>query len=1313
MARAETLRLDFLHAFGSGCGHKLRDTVCLGDDDSRTVIYLVGRHIAVKSLINDDTNFIKEPDKVTRITAMTITPEKSKRFLAVAEFIEMENSPLVSVFDLKTGAYFKRIRQLGFSDMNAEAFVCICFSSDSRLIAVMSGPPDYVAIVWDWYKDKLIAKYAIGSKVTRISINPKDHNLLCTTGPSHWRSWRIDEKTFKSQPSFSGMDRSQTYTDHAWMNEEVVIAASENGEVFVVRNGEVVQVIEFPFGKTLEAVQRLGHSEVTTLICGSKGFFVGSSEGIVAYWEKVMQDDPASFDQFNFQFARTWDLGEKRTVISLSLSHNELSLAYALESNSVGTCRLTQNIAEMREVYSQTFCKGYHSGPIQSMDLAIQRPLILTCSTRDSSIRVWNYLTFSCEVYKNLHDAKDIAGLADSIHRQVLCAAFHPSGYYIAISFEDKIRMFHLLYDDLRFYREINIKNANCLRFSNGGHFLAAAASKVVYIFTSYTLEHVEQFKSHTNTVNDMAWSRNDLRITTVGGDGAVFEYDIQSSSKEREFISRNTDYTSVAYIDDAIVTCGVDAGQSVLREQVDTDWKTHNVAVKSKLTQIHYFKTYHGLSCLLAGDSNGSIHMLGFKAGSAVLGEIVAHNGGVTRIRSSQDGRFVFSCGNDGVIFIYHVIEPREMLQPMDRMELDQKEKDDAYNKLVDDRLAEIVLIPRNLLDQFKINVEGFNQEINNMKQKIEYHKGQQEMQYNEQLKEMRETMWNELQTLVNKYDEITRDKAKQEREYLEKFENLGKAHHNAVDNVEELYEKKLSIEDEKFRRLEKERTGIKNMYEDQIRTLQKQNEEAIENLAKEFRDTLKQTQDQYESTRKTAEELKLVYEERLAQQEDEHENEILEVREKYEAEVEAQSAENTKFRRENENLVSEQKMFIEEHETIHVKLEKKRQTLIKLDETIGEYKGLIQHLEQERDEKEKNLLEKESKIRDYKSQIKDLDKTKHVLDARKKEILDEIQPKDQEIVLLKKKLKRIHNDCDKERKLNQDLKKKMDEKGEMQKKLQEERKAKKGQTKEREKKLRDILNDIHAVVNNQDSKIWVDEIKKLYKKYVSTELGKVSKKDPECIDEMEEQMRYMQKSIGLMKDTQSRSEMKAKEDMHKRTMENSSLITELYQLRNAKKNNENRIKQLQLQMKNIQHAINTTEREIKQRKPSESQRSVTTLPDINPLPVPRSISAKPKSTPPASKLYKGSVLDSKISQLQEKQRITQLNSEVQSRREENYYLKMELNRLRDEISKSASALYVDSSVQDMVGNFGSYIQRDLTSVEIEPEMRSTSREE
>lgn len=56
------------------------------------------------------------------------------------------------------------------------------------------------------------------------------------------------------------------------------------------------------------------------------------------------------------------------------------------------------------------------------------------------------------------------------------------------------------------------------------------------------------------------------------------------------------------------------------------------------------------------------------------------------------------------------------------------------------------------------------------------------------------------------------------------------------------------------------------------------------------------------------------------------------------------------------------------------------------------------------------------------------------------------------------------------------------------------------------RERKLRDILNDINQAVTHLDRQKWIDEMKRLFKNYVSSELGKVVKKDPECIEEMEE---------------------------------------------------------------------------------------------------------------------------------------------------------------------------------------------------------------
>ena len=162
------------------------------------------------------------------------------------------------------------------------------------------------------------------------------------------------------------------------------------------------------------------------------------------------------------------------------------------------------------------------------MDVALQRPLLVTCSQQDASVRIWNYAAMKCELAKKLYvvdkDAMDFVG--ESMSKPLLSVAFHPSGYYLAIGFIDKVRIFHVLYDELRFYKEINVRNATLLKFSNGGQYLACGAGKIVHIYTTYSLELVcEPLKDHINNVTDMAWFKKDLSFCTIGSDGKYNEY--------------------------------------------------------------------------------------------------------------------------------------------------------------------------------------------------------------------------------------------------------------------------------------------------------------------------------------------------------------------------------------------------------------------------------------------------------------------------------------------------------------------------------------------------------------------------------------------------------------------------------------------------------------------------------------------------------------------------------------------------------------------------------------------------------------------
>lgn len=68
---------------------------------------------------------------------------------------------------------------------------------------------------------------------------------------------------------------------------------------------------------------------------------------------------------------------------------------------------------------------------------------MITCSREDSTIRLWNYKTFSCEMAREYFVLEDLA--IREAAKPLISVAMHPSGYYMAASFIDKIRIHHIL----------------------------------------------------------------------------------------------------------------------------------------------------------------------------------------------------------------------------------------------------------------------------------------------------------------------------------------------------------------------------------------------------------------------------------------------------------------------------------------------------------------------------------------------------------------------------------------------------------------------------------------------------------------------------------------------------------------------------------------------------------------------------------------------------------------------------------------------------------------------------------------------------
>ena len=146
-----------------------------------------------------------------------------------------------------------------------------------------------------------------------------------------------------------------------------------------------------------------------------------------------------------------------------------------------------------KEIKTDLMCKGFHSGAISAIDIAVQRPIIVTASRDDSTIRVWNYYTYTCELAREYYVLDDMT--IKEAAKPLISVAIHPSGYYVAASFINKIQIYHILHDSMRHFKNVEVKSANRMKFSVGGHLFFAADNKSISVFNAYNLQRLHVLK--------------------------------------------------------------------------------------------------------------------------------------------------------------------------------------------------------------------------------------------------------------------------------------------------------------------------------------------------------------------------------------------------------------------------------------------------------------------------------------------------------------------------------------------------------------------------------------------------------------------------------------------------------------------------------------------------------------------------------------------------------------------------------------------------------------------------------------------------
>lgn len=178
--------------------------------------------------------------------------------------------------------------------------------------------------------------------------------------------------------------------------------------------------------------------------------------------------------------------------------------------------------------------QSLHQGNIKCMATCPWKSIFMTYSEDDRILKIWNFLSESVILKKQFSD-------------DITCISLHPTGLYCFVGFVDKIKLMSILLDDMITTRELKVSNCSQVSFSRGGQLFALVLENMIKVIITVNFHCKFVLKGHVKNVEAMEWSYDDSKLYTVGLEGAVYEWDMNTGVRSGEVVLKNVILRDIA----------------------------------------------------------------------------------------------------------------------------------------------------------------------------------------------------------------------------------------------------------------------------------------------------------------------------------------------------------------------------------------------------------------------------------------------------------------------------------------------------------------------------------------------------------------------------------------------------------------------------------------------------------------------------------------------------------------------------------------------------------------------------------------------
>ncbi|KAJ3214944.1 Cilia- and flagella-associated protein 57 [Dinochytrium kinnereticum] len=640
------------------------------------------------------------------------------------------------------------------------------------------------------------------------------------------------------------------------------------------------------------------------------------------------------------------------------------------------------------EIKCDRLAQPFHNGNIVGMDTCARKPLVATCGA-DKSIRIWNYVENSIEVIKYFDD-------------EPLSISLHPSGLYVLVGFADSLKLMNILIDDIRPFWESNVRGCRECRFSNGGQYFASVYGSTICIHSTWSFETIGNLKGHTGKVRSICWSLDDSRLTSCGLDGNIIDWNLNGLRKEGEVGCRNVLLSSVCFTGDAKVVFAVGSDgviKDILFRKQEVTESHLSREIQAKGSYSHILMSRSG-KLLIAATTKGSVRAFKYPFGPDISTldsfELHCHSAPITRMRISYDDSHLFTCGEDGCLWIYKVLDKEQRGL--------KREKEWVFSD-------EILVTKSDLKDNQKLMIE-LRQRVEALKLENETQLKLKDLNYNEKLKELTDKYMTEIEGPKSLTSALHSDREENEKNHREELRCSKECNEGEVKEILNSFNVKIAAESEKFGELTLRMETLRGNWEKQMEDTEAFHNSRMAQITEFYRKRVQDKNEEIVQLRSQFSRQVKDYEVHLVEIEEDANQEILQIGYSFETKLKAE--------RESLSAIKEENLAMRSRfEKLTSEIEENKGGLNKMFAEERRLHGIIKGLEKdiigvkrEMQERDDTIQDKEKRIYDLKKKNQELEKFKFVLDYKIAELKKQVEPREKDIILLSNQIKEMDDE-------------------------------------------------------------------------------------------------------------------------------------------------------------------------------------------------------------------------------------------------------------------------------------------------------------